>query len=74
MNVSAENMEYRLVLLDRRAQLVANGRARLVEIPWIYEVIRFEGVVRTREYPTHLDKIQLAKGRIFITRPPCVGS
>jgi len=47
MRTKSETKANRLVILAGRARFMANGRVRLVEVPWIYEVVRLEGRLRS---------------------------
>ncbi len=63
--------ESRQFTLACPVRLVANGRARIVEIPWHHEVIRFENVVRARKATRVADRFLLAGDWSSVTRPPC---
>jgi hypothetical protein len=67
-------IQSRQMMLARQARFVINGHAQLVEVPWQYEIVRFENVIRTRKATRAADKILLASDWSFVTRPPCTGS
>lgn len=62
----------RLVIMARRARFVTNGRERMIEVPWLYHVVRFNGLVQVPIKPRLVDKKPLARGRSSAIRQPCV--
>jgi hypothetical protein len=62
----------RLIILARRARFVTNGRGRMMEVPWLYHVVRFNGVVQVPIKPRLVDKKPLARGHASAIRQSCV--
>jgi hypothetical protein len=72
MTPAKKFISHRLVILARRARFVTNGRGRMIEVPWLYHVVRFNGVVQVPIKPRLVDKKPLARGRVSATTRPCL--
>lgn len=62
----------RLVIMARRARFVTNGRERMIEVPWLYHVVRFNGVVQVPIKQRLVEKKPLARGRVSAKTRPCM--
>jgi hypothetical protein len=62
-----------LVVLDRQVLFTAGGTERLIDVPWVYHVVKMDGRLRFRENMRAAGENQLAECDSFITTPPCAG-